>query len=57
MESVGTDIQRIEASEARIGFGALEEVEQRLLWLSTRMIDHANRRDETEIKVGGHQAS
>jgi pyruvate dehydrogenase E1 component len=40
-----------------IDFDALGEIEQRLLWLSTRMIDHANRRGETEIKVGGHQAS
>ncbi len=35
----------------------LEEIERRLLWLSVRMIDHANHRGETEIKVGGHQAS
>ncbi len=35
----------------------LEEIERRVLWLSVRMIDHANRRGETEIKVGGHQAS
>ncbi|MCL1595304.1 MAG: pyruvate dehydrogenase, partial [Actinomycetia bacterium] len=32
-------------------------MEDRLRWLSVRMIDHANRRSETEIKVGGHQAS
>ena len=46
----------------------LIEIEQRLLWLATRMIDAANRerpapaappgRDaEFQIKVGGHQAS
>ncbi len=35
----------------------LREIEQRVLWLATRIIDHANRRDETDIKVGGHQAS
>lgn len=40
-----------------IDFEALEKIEERLLWLSTRMIDHANRRGDTEIKVGGHQAS
>lgn len=40
-----------------VDFAALERIEQRLLWLSTRMIDHANRRQDTEIKVGGHQAS
>ena len=35
----------------------LGEVEQRVLWLATRMIDTANRRNSGEIKVGGHQAS
>ncbi len=35
----------------------LREVEQRILWLAVRMVDHANRRGETAIKVGGHQAS
>jgi pyruvate dehydrogenase E1 component len=39
--------------------GTLKEVEQRVLWLSTRIIDAANHdRENTEgIKVGGHQAS
>ena len=36
---------------------ALREVEQRVLWLAVRIVDHANRRGETTIKVGGHQAS
>ncbi|NOX22555.1 MAG: pyruvate dehydrogenase [Actinobacteria bacterium] len=35
----------------------LEEIQRRVLWLSTRMIDHANRQDAGGIKVGGHQAS
>lgn len=36
----------------------LESVQRRLLWLATRMIDHANHdRPPGEIKVGGHQAS
>ena len=35
----------------------LKNIEERVLWLSTRMIDWANRRDDTDIKVGGHQAS
>jgi pyruvate dehydrogenase E1 component len=35
----------------------LSEIEDRLRWLSIRMIDHANERGTTEIKVGGHQAS
>lgn len=36
----------------------LESVERRILWLATRMIDHANHdRAPAEVKVGGHQAS
>jgi pyruvate dehydrogenase E1 component len=36
----------------------LEEIQQRVLWLAVRMVDHANReREPGEIKVGGHQAS
>jgi len=35
----------------------LREIEQRILWLATRIVDAANRRDGTVIKVGGHQAS
>jgi len=40
----------------------MERVQQRVLWLATRMIDHANRErpapsGDMAIKVGGHQAS
>lgn len=36
----------------------LERIQQRVLWLAVRMVDHANReRPAGEIKVGGHQAS
>jgi pyruvate dehydrogenase E1 component len=35
----------------------LREIEQRVLWLATRIVDVANRREVGEIKVGGHQAS
>jgi pyruvate dehydrogenase E1 component len=37
----------------------LSEIEQRVLWLSTSMIHHANRirPNESGLKVGGHQAS
>ncbi|WP_214369862.1 transketolase-like TK C-terminal-containing protein [Pseudonocardia sp. H11422] len=37
----------------------LRSVEQRVLWLSTAIIDHANRvrPNPTGLKVGGHQAS
>ena len=38
---------------------ALETVQERILWLAVRMIDHANhdRANTDGIKVGGHQAS
>ncbi len=36
----------------------LEAIQQRVLWLAVRIVDHANReRPPGEIKVGGHQAS
>lgn len=37
----------------------LAEVEQRVLWLSTAIVDHANRvrANPSGLKVGGHQAS
>ena len=35
----------------------LREIEQRVLWLATRIVDVANRREGGAIKVGGHQAS
>jgi pyruvate dehydrogenase E1 component len=37
----------------------LERIQQRILWLAVRMVDHANhdRPDAGGIKVGGHQAS
>ena len=35
----------------------LEEIQRRVLWLAVRMVDHANRREGGEVKVGGHQAS
>ena len=35
----------------------LQEIERRVLWLATRIVDSANRRGDTEVKVGGHQAS
>jgi pyruvate dehydrogenase E1 component len=39
--------------------GTLERIEQRVLWLAVRIVDHANRERpaEDELKVGGHQAS
>ena len=35
----------------------LDSIQRRLLWLATRIVDVANRREGLEIKVGGHQAS
>ncbi|MCF6734187.1 hypothetical protein [Blastococcus sp. KM273129] len=38
---------------------ALREIEQRVLWLATAIVDHANRvrPNPSGLKVGGHQAS
>ncbi len=44
-------------SGASVDIATLEEIQQRVLWLAVRMVDHANRRDAGGIKVGGHQAS
>ncbi|MFT6942661.1 MAG: pyruvate dehydrogenase E1 component [Nitriliruptoraceae bacterium] len=41
----------------RPDLATLREVEQRILWLAVRMVDHANRRPKSDVKVGGHQAS
>ena len=48
-----------ESSHAVDQLAALQDIEQRLLWLSTAIIDHANRvrPSPTGLKVGGHQAS
>jgi pyruvate dehydrogenase E1 component len=37
----------------------LDEIQRRVLWLSTRVVDAANRERQTGdgVKVGGHQAS
>ena len=44
---------------AGIDLEALEEVQRRVLWLATRIVDAANRERDTGdgVKVGGHQAS
>ncbi|NKB39696.1 MAG: pyruvate dehydrogenase [Ilumatobacter sp.] len=42
---------------AHVNIGTLREIERRVLWLATRIIDYANRRRDTDVKVGGHQAS
>ena len=44
---------------AGVDLGVLEEIQQRVLWLATRIVDAANHDRETGdgVKVGGHQAS
>ncbi|HEX5532592.1 MAG TPA: pyruvate dehydrogenase [Actinomycetales bacterium] len=46
-------------SEPLTGTATLQQIEDRVLWLSTAMIDHANRvrANPSGLKVGGHQAS
>ena len=52
-----TAVIPVEQDAGRIA--VLEEIEQRVLWLATAIIDHANRLrpNPTGLKVGGHQAS
>lgn len=38
-------------------FETLELIQRRILWLAVRMVDIANRSTDSEIKIGGHQAS
>src|SRR3954466_324925 len=46
------------ATSSPADFATLEAVQQRILWLAVRMVDHANHdRPAGEVKVGGHQAS
>lgn len=46
-------------SSGRVDLAVLEEIQHRVLWLSTRIVDAANRERDTGdgVKVGGHQAS
>lgn len=50
-----------EAGRSRAGtdLAVLEEIQQRVLWLATRIVDAANHDRDTGdgVKVGGHQAS
>ena len=57
---IGETIERAEGEGAPAAdLAALEAIEARVLWLSTAIVDHANRVRESPsgIKVGGHQAS
>ena len=53
----GLGCNAVAVSEPEIDLDVLRGVEQRVLWLATRIVDHANSRSGGEIKVGGHQAS
>src|SRR5216683_6548243 len=46
-------------SAAGTDLAVLEEIQQRVLWLATRIVDAANHDRDTGdgVKVGGHQAS
>ena len=57
MSRVDGNEARSVAHTVRPDLAVLREIEQRVLWLAVRMVDHANRRGDTQIKVGGHQAS
>ena len=54
-----TDTAASTSTELRAPLDVLGEVERRVLWLSTAMVDHANRvrPNRSGVKVGGHQAS
>jgi pyruvate dehydrogenase E1 component len=54
-DSRGPNESRIFSEDQKL----LESIENRILWLATRMIDYANRERENldGLKVGGHQAS
>src|SRR5436190_2543357 len=46
------------ATTSPADLATLETVQQRILWLAVRMVDHANHdRPAGAVKVGGHQAS
>jgi pyruvate dehydrogenase E1 component len=50
---------RTEATTSSVDLTALEAVQDRVLWLATSIVHHANRvrKPESGVKVGGHQAS
>src|ERR1700761_6484618 len=57
MESMSSPVVRQRYSDAE--FDVLRQVEERVLWLSTSIVHHANRvrPNPSGLKVGGHQAS
>jgi pyruvate dehydrogenase E1 component len=57
--STGTTIGNMALTDDQVGLATLEAVQDRVLWLATSIIHHANKVRETSsgVKVGGHQAS
>ena len=57
-ESVALELEQVEQETATV-IAELEEIQDRVLWLSIYMVDYANhiRPNPTGVKVGGHQAS
>lgn len=47
------------SAAAQADLAVLDEIQQRVLWLATRIVDAANHDRDTGdgVKVGGHQAS
>lgn len=50
---------KVPERRADVAFTTLRQIEERVLWLATRMIDAANheRHPSDGVKIGGHQAS
>jgi pyruvate dehydrogenase E1 component len=59
MTSIPDAQRRTGAEDGEGRLGVLRAVEQRVLWLCTAIVDHANRvrPNPSGLKVGGHQAS
>lgn len=57
--TASTSSADLHAPVSGVSTDTLAEIEQRVLWLSTSIIHHANRirPNPTGLKVGGHQAS
>ena len=53
------DVPRPNSADTAGNLAALEAIQERVLWLSTAMVHHANRvrPNPSGLKVGGHQAS
>ena len=55
--SLDPNAESLLSDEGAPDLEVLDQVQRRVLWLATRIVDAANRRGDTEVKVGGHQAS